>query len=220
MTSSVRWRCSHGAMWRRSGRSWPRRRRLAGRGGVRVLPVAVPDSVVSRRPEPGRRDQATRPAVIVRNPCPKPAGRRGLSDVFREPRRPRLPSSMTGGSPRSLRLLVEQHQLVHELLDAVAGLRGELLDHRILHRCDIGGEFVRASRHRPGLAEQGRDHLRRRRIHLVHAVVGHDHECAAYRKGSRIRRGTALAREQQARAAGSVFPASPCSPIAVEGIAG
>jgi hypothetical protein len=52
----------------------------------------------------------------------------------------------------------------------------------ILHRGDIGAEFVRAPRHRPGLAEQGRDHLRRRRIHLVHAVVGHDHDCAARRK--------------------------------------
>ena len=89
---------------------------------------------------------------------------------------------MTGGPARSLRLLVEQHQLVHQLLDAVAGLRGELPDCRILHRSEIGGEFVRASRHRPGLAEQGRDHLRRRRIHLIHAVVGHDHECAAYRR--------------------------------------
>ena len=37
-------------------------------------------------------------------------------------------------------------------------------------------------RHRPGLAEQGRDHLRRRRIHLVHAVLGHDHDCAARHK--------------------------------------
>ena len=32
--------------------------------------------------------------------------------------------------------------------------------------------------------------------------------------------GTALARERQARAAGSVFPASSCSPSAVEGIVG
>ena len=64
---------------------------------------------------------------------------------------------MTGGPARSLRLLVEPHQLVHQLIDAAAGLRGELLDGRILHRGDIGAEFVRAPRHRPGLAEQGRD---------------------------------------------------------------
>jgi hypothetical protein len=89
---------------------------------------------------------------------------------------------MTGGPARSLRLLVEPHQLVHQLIDAVAGLRGELLDGRILHRGDIGAEFVRAPRYRPGLAEQGRDHLRRRRIHLVPAVLGHDHDCAARRK--------------------------------------
>ena len=73
-------------------------------------------------------------------------------------------------------------QLVHQLIDAVAGLRGELLDGRILHRGDIGAEFGRAPRYRPGLAEQGRDHLRRRRIHLVPAVLGHDHDCAARRK--------------------------------------
>jgi hypothetical protein len=37
---------------------------------------------------------------------------------------------MTGGPARSLRLLVEPHQLVHQLIDAAAGLRGELLDRR------------------------------------------------------------------------------------------
>ena len=79
---------------------------------------------------------------------------------------------MTGGPARSLRLLVEPHQLVHQLIDAVAGLRGKLLDGRILHRCDVSAQFVRAPRHRPSLAEQGRDHLRRRRIRLVHAVLG------------------------------------------------
>jgi hypothetical protein len=42
---------------------------------------------------------------------------------------------------------------VHQLIDAAAGLRGELLDRRILHRGDIGAEFVRAPRHRPGVAE-------------------------------------------------------------------
>ena len=50
---------------------------------------------------------------------------------------------MTGGPARSLRLLVEPHQLVHQLIDAVAGLRGELLDGRILHRGDIGAESAR-----------------------------------------------------------------------------
>ena len=84
-----------------------------------------------------------------------------------------LRSSMTGGPARSLHLLVEQYQLVHQLIDAAAGLRGELLDRRILHGGDIGAEFVRAPRHRPGLAEQCRDHLRRRRIRLVHVVLGH-----------------------------------------------
>jgi hypothetical protein len=64
---------------------------------------------------------------------------------------------MTGGPVRSLRLLVEPHQLVQQLIDAAAGLRGELLDRRILDRGDVGAECVRAPRHRPGLAEQGRD---------------------------------------------------------------
>jgi hypothetical protein len=96
-----------------------------------------------------------------------------------------LRGSMTGGPARSLRLLVEPHQLVHQLIDAVAGLCGELLDGRILHRCDIGAEFVRAPLHRPGVAEQGRDQLRRRRIHLVHAIIGDDHDCAARHKPRR-----------------------------------
>ena len=61
---------------------------------------------------------------------------------------------MTGAASRSLRVLVEQHQVVHELLDAAAGLRGQLLDCRIPHRCDVGAELIRAPRHGPGLAQQ------------------------------------------------------------------
>jgi hypothetical protein len=79
------------------------------------------------------------------------------ADVQRRPQRPLLRSSTTRGLVRSLRLLVEPHQLVHQLIDAAAGLHGELLDRQILHRGDIGAEFVRAPQHRPGLAEQGRD---------------------------------------------------------------
>jgi hypothetical protein len=41
---------------------------------------------------------------------------------------------MTGGPARSLRLLVEPHELVHQLIDAAAGLRGELLDPASLRR--------------------------------------------------------------------------------------
>jgi hypothetical protein len=48
---------------------------------------------------------------------------------------------MAGGPAHSVRLLVKPHQLVHQLIDAVAGLRGELLDGRILHVGDIGGEL-------------------------------------------------------------------------------
>jgi hypothetical protein len=44
---------------------------------------------------------------------------------------------MTGGPARSLCLLVEPHQLVHQLIDAVAGLRGELLDRRRTNLTDL-----------------------------------------------------------------------------------
>ena len=74
-------------------------------------------TVVSRRPEPATSDQTTRPAVVsgsrVRN-------RSGSPHNFgrSETRGGRLRSSLTGAASRSLRLLVEHHQVVHELLDA------------------------------------------------------------------------------------------------------
>jgi hypothetical protein len=82
------------------------------------------------------------PAVIVRNARPEPRPVAAHCRWFPRPQRPPLRSSMTGGPARSLHLLVEPHQLVHQLLDAADGLRGELLDRRILHRGDIGAEFV------------------------------------------------------------------------------
>jgi hypothetical protein len=58
---------------------------------------------------------------------------------------------MTGGPARSLRLLVEPHQLVHQLIDAAAGLRGELLDRRILRpiRTQQIGARSRSDDHEP-----------------------------------------------------------------------
>jgi hypothetical protein len=144
-------------------------------------PALMPDAAAFRPRRSGGGRCWSDPAVIVRNPSGTGPGRCVLSDVS-QAATPPLRSSMTGGPARSLRLLVEPHQLVHQLIDAVAGLRGELLDGRILHRGDIGAEFVRAPRHRPGLAEQCRDHLRRRRIRLVHVVLGHDDDCAALHK--------------------------------------
>ncbi len=145
-------------------------------------PALMPDAAAFRPRRSGGGRCWSHPPVIVRNRVRNPGRSPPHRRTFSRPQRPLLRSSMTGGPARSLRLLVEPHQLVHQLIDAAAGLRGELLDRRILHGGDIGAEFVRAPRHRPGLAEQCRDHLRRRRIRLVHVVLGHDDDCAALHK--------------------------------------
>src|SRR3954451_16457785 len=64
----------------------------------------------------------------------------------------------------ALCLTFEQHEVVHQLLHAGAGLRRELLGRRIVHRRCGAVELVGSPRQRPRFAQYRRDRLRRRRF--------------------------------------------------------
>src|SRR3954451_20738118 len=81
----------------------------------------------------------------------------------------------------ALCLTFEQHEVVHQLLHAGAGLRRELLGRRIVHRRCGAVELVGSPRQRPRFAQYRRDRLRRRRFRPVH-IVAHAADCAVHHK--------------------------------------
>ena len=85
----------------------------------------------------------------------------------------------------TLHLAFQQHEVVHQLLHAGAGLRGELLSRRIVHRRGGAAELVGAPRQRTRFAQHRRDRLRRRRPRPVHIVVAHAADCAVHHKPDR-----------------------------------
>ena len=85
----------------------------------------------------------------------------------------KLSSSTTGRLFASLHPTFEHHQMVHQLLHAGARRGRELLGCRVIHRCGDTAELVGPPRQRPGLPQQRRDRLRRRRLRPVHVIVGH-----------------------------------------------
>src|SRR3954451_1746519 len=81
----------------------------------------------------------------------------------------------------ALCLTFQQHEVVHQLLHAGAGLRRELLGRRIVHRRCGAVELVGSPRQRPRFAQYRRDRLRRRRFRPVH-IVAHAADCAVHHK--------------------------------------
>jgi hypothetical protein len=123
------------------------------------------------------------------------SGRGRLVDTGGGTVKPRLPcgvavegklsSSTAGRLLASLHPTFEHHQMVHQLLHAGARRGRELPGRRVIHRCGDTAELVRAPRQRPGLPQQRRDRLRRRKLRPVHVIVdhavGHAVDCAACR---------------------------------------